>query len=154
FFVVRARDAAGNVSDPGDDVELSGTSGGDDEAPRFSGCDNVVVRNAESFTMYWTPAVDDIASAAEITYNLYASTDPDGHDFSSPHNTIVGGSSGYVTGLEAGVPYYVVCRAMDPSGNEDDNVRTQFGTTKKDGVPPVFAGLTSVNNLNAESLDL
>lgn len=152
FFIVRARDAAGNVDD--NEIEVSASSGTDDNAPRFSGCDNVAVRNASSFDVFWTPASDDIAAPDQISYNLYASTEPDGHNFAQPNDTIVGGSSGAVTGLAPDTRYYIVCRAMDPSGNEEENTRTQFDTTKDDDVPPVFGGIVAVENLSAETLDL
>jgi hypothetical protein len=152
FFIVRARDAAGNIDD--NEIEVSATSGMDDEAPVFSGCDNVIVRNASSFDVFWTPAVDDIAPAEQISYNLYSSTEPDGHNYAQPNDTIVGGNRGVVTGLEADTRYYIVCRAMDPSGNEEENTRTQFDKTKDDDVPPVFGGIVSVENLSSTSLDL
>src|SRR5690606_36488208 len=95
FFIVRARDAAGNTDD--NEIEVSAVSGPDVVAPTFSGCSAATVRNASSFDVFWTPAVDDIVGAEEISYNLYASTEPNGHNFSEPNDTVVGGDRGILT---------------------------------------------------------
>lgn len=151
-FIVRARDAAGHFDD--NDLVVSGTSGPDVVAPVFSGCATAEARNASTVDLTWLPAIDDIARADEIVYNLYASTEPDGHNFSKPSATFTGGTLGFVSGLEAGETYYFVCRAADPSGNGETNTRVQFAETKDDDQPPVFGGIASVENVDADGFEL
>jgi len=151
-FMVLVRDAAGNFDDNA--VPLFGTSGPDSVSPVFSGCETAIARNATAIQATWIPATDDIATEDEIIYELFASTEPNGHNFAMPTDTTVGGSSGIVSGLDPDVEYYVICRAKDSSGNTEENTRLQSARTKDDDQPPVFAGITQVENIGAESLDL
>jgi hypothetical protein len=63
-------------------------------------------------------------------------------------------TTGLVTGLSQGTTYYFVCRARDTSGNEDTNKSERIATTLTDTTPPVFAGLASITNSTAMSVDL
>ncbi len=151
-FVVRVRDAAGHFDD--NENPVSGTSGPDIASPVFSGCSTAVARNASTVDLTWLPAIDDIASSDEMVYNLYASTVEDGHNFSQPSATFIGGTTGFVSGLEADETYYFICRAEDPSGNTEANERLQQATTKADDQPPVFGGIASVENVGADAFEL
>lgn len=151
-FIVRARDAAGHFDD--NEVLVSGVSGPDVSAPVFSGCATAEARNASTVDLTWLPAIDDIAGADELVYNLYASTEPDGHNFSQPSASFIGGSQGFVSGLAADQTYYFVCRAADPSSNGETNERVQFATTKDDDQPPLFGGIVSVENVGADAFEL
>ncbi len=152
YFVVRARDAAGNVDD--NTIEIAGTSGPDTKAPSFSGCNLATAKNASALDVFWDPAVDDVAAQDQIIYNLYASKLPEGHNFSAPSATFVGGTQGFVEGLEKSEKYYIICRAEDPSGNEEENSRLASATTKSDDQPPTFAGIQLIENLGANQLDV
>lgn len=152
YFIVRARDAAGNIDD--NIVTAAGTSGPDTSAPAFAGCDIAIERNASAIDVFWRAAIDDTTTPEKITYNVYASTTPDGHNFSQPTQSGEGGESLQVTGLKRDQKYYLICRAEDASGNEEENTRTQSARTKKDGEPPEFGGIIATANLGANSVDL
>jgi|GEM_PF-2233747 len=152
YFVVRALDAAGNLDD--NTIEMSGTSGPDVKAPLFAGCEIATAKSASSLDVFWNEATDDVASADQLVYNLYAATTPDGHNFSDPDATVIGGTSGVVGDLLKDQKYYVVCRAADPSDNTEENLRTASATTKDDDERPVFAGIASIENLSSHSVDL
>jgi hypothetical protein len=153
FFVVRARDAAGNMDD--NEIEVSAKSGPDTTAPIFGGCTVALTKTATSVEVFWEPATDDTAAPDQIVYNLYASKTPDGQNFAEPHATITGGvTKGVVPGLSPDTTYYVVCRAADPSGNEEENVVARSAKTKDDDTPPVFAGITGLENITSQGFDV
>jgi hypothetical protein len=152
FFVVRARDAAGNIDD--NFATKDSESGPDTAPPRFAGCNFAAQESASALQLSWEPASDDTASPDEIIYNFYASKKPDGHNFSKPTASVVGGNRGSVTGLDRSSTYYVICRAEDPSGNEEENSRPVSADTADDGEPPTFDGITTTTNLGTRSVDL
>jgi hypothetical protein len=152
-FWVQARDAAGNFD--GNEVIVSAESGEDVEAPVFAGCKAAIGRSASSILVIWEPARDDIFQPEAITYNLYASETPDGFNLLAPDARITGpATSGTIPGLKRDTQYYVLCRAEDGSGNEDQNLRIQSARTKDDDVPPDFGGIIALSNLSSTTLDL
>jgi hypothetical protein len=160
YVVVRAVDAAGNVdTSPEGVIEKSGKSGTDDIAPVFSGCQSATKIDAQSIAVTWAPASDNSTPAGEIVYDVYAATTQGGQDFTHPTKQFraVGGvppTGGLVDGLNSGTTYYLVCRARDLSGNEDQNIFARVASTAVDGVPPTFAGVTGVRNVTASSAEL
>ncbi|HEX4338164.1 MAG TPA: fibronectin type III domain-containing protein [Polyangiaceae bacterium] len=143
FFRVVAVDAAGNASTNKDDI--AGKTSSDVTAPVFGGCSAATDPTAGGATVVWTPAVDDTTPADKLSYAVYAFEVPVTRDTPfdklDPTATFTGGTSGEITGLKNGTTYRVVCRAIDSSGNHDDNRVTQVFTTKQDGKPPTFAGV-------------
>jgi hypothetical protein len=97
-------------------------------------------------TAGWVPARDDTTAAEDMTYNVYAFEDPvdEGTPFGAPVGSFVGGVIGVVDGLNPKTVYYLVCRAQDSSGNEDQNISFRQILTKEDSEPPVFGGITGV----------
>jgi hypothetical protein len=153
FFVVRARDAAGNTDD--NTVEVSGKTGADTVPPVFGGCILATTVSASSVDVVWTSAMDDSTTPSLIKYNVYASKTAGAQDFSKPPaGTFTGETHGLVEGLEPSTTYYFVCRAEDASGNEDANTGERSAKTSDDSSPPVFAGLTAVKNVTSSSVDL
>jgi len=140
-FVVRARDAAGNLD--ANEIAVSGSTGVDDTAPVFGGCTAVSQPGATTAIVTWQPAKDDTTLPDDMTYNVYVFTDPvDGETpFGAIQNSFVGGTSGEVTKLSPSTRYYFVCRAQDKHANEDVNVAFQTLLTLSDSLPPVFQGL-------------
>jgi hypothetical protein len=142
FFRVLTVDAAGNTSDNDDDS--SGKTGADGTAPVFGGCSSASNPTAGGAVLEWSPAVDDTTLADDIQYEVYAFEVPVTRDTPfdklTPVATFKGGTKGEVTGLKNGTSYRVVCRAVDSSGNHDDNRVTQAFTTKLDGKAPTFDG--------------
>lgn len=153
FFVVRARDAAGNEEENA--KELSGKTGPDTTAPTFAGCTSAKVVDASSIDVTWKSATDDTTPGPAITYKVWASKTPGGQDFASaPSATFTGGTTGVVTGLTSATKYYLVCRAGDASGNTDTNKTERSATTLDDSTPPVFEGLKTIDNVTTTSADL
>lgn len=152
FFLVRARDAAGNFDD--NTAVKAVITGADTVAPTFSGCDTADAASASAVNVTWQEATDDVAAAEDMVYNFYVSEEPGQQNFSEPHFSVIGGTSAQIPNLERSQKYYVVCRAADPSGNEEENERAQSATTKADGEPPEFGGVTATANLAANSIDV
>jgi hypothetical protein len=152
-FVVRARDAAGNVD--ANKNEVTSESGTDTKAPVFSGCNVAVAKDAGGITVFWDPATDDVTPSSAMKYVVYGAQKASDIDFTKPPlGTFTGGTSGVVSGLLPGTQYFLVCRARDASENEDDNKTVVSDKTKTDSVPPTFAGLTGVANIDSTNVDL
>jgi hypothetical protein len=160
YVVVRAVDAAGNVDlSPEDVIEKSGMSGTDDVAPVFSGCTSATQVDAQSIAVTWQGATDNSTPPLQIAYDVFAATTEGGQDFTHPTQTFIATGTdlltgGLVDGLKSGTTYYVVCRARDLSGNEDQNTFARVATTAIDTTPPVFAGVTSVDQVAPTSVRL
>jgi Flp pilus assembly protein TadG len=121
FFVVRARDLAGNIDHNTREVSAD-TSDPDTEPPSFDGVESAIAVSATELELSWSPASDDTTPAEDIVYNVYVATASGAQDFSSPALTTPGGATRAVLGgLSSGATYFVVVRAEDLSGNEDDN---------------------------------
>lgn len=122
FYVVRARDAAGNEDDNTVEVTATTLDTGDELPPVFAGVDAAAPVGSSSMRVSWQPASDDITPPADIVYRVYVADAPDTQDFGAPAATTPAGASGaLITGLAADTTYYVVARAVDAAGNEDDN---------------------------------
>jgi len=151
FFVVRAVDASGNVDD--NRTPKAAKSGKDILAPVFAGCQSAKAVSASVIEVGFTPAKDDVTESDAITYSFYVSESGD-FNFSTPTHTVTGGATAQISGLERDTEYFVVCRAEDSSGNQEENERSQAARTKQDGEGPVFDGITATTNLGATSIDV
>lgn len=142
-FHVKAVDAAGNVDD--NMAEVAGRSGADTTPPTFAGCRAVGDPGASSAPVVWDAARDDVSPEEEITYRVYAVLGEisDGDPLGEPQE-FVGVTSGEVRMLSPSATYSIVCRAVDAAGNEDDNYVIRLASTKSDGEPPTFGGVTDV----------
>ncbi len=152
FFLVRARDAAGNFDD--NEVIVSGKSGKDLTPPKFGGCTLASGKTARSVEALWNAATDDTSAPEEISYNIYVSKKSGEQNFSVPGATIVGDERGIVPDLETATDYYVVCRAVDASGNEAENFVEVTATTKSDDEAPEFQGVTNILNITPTGFDV
>lgn len=144
FWVVRAVDQAGNEDD--NMVEKS-ASPSDTTAPRFAGVTQFTVETSHSALAQWKPAKDNASSSADISYQLFVSNTPDLTSFSFDTPTLkapAGSTSFDVTELDPLSNYFVIVRAVDASGNSDQNTHV-VGVTTPEGTPPAFAGLKQVN---------
>jgi hypothetical protein len=142
FFVVRARDAAGNVDTNA--VELSSKPSPDTVPPQFSGCAAAVNAQAVTLAVSWAPAFDDVSDPPEITYDIYASTTPGTYDFTRPFAVVKGVDVASIPALQPSTRYSFVCRAKDEAGNEDTNLVEVSAQTGANPTPPTFAGITSL----------
>lgn len=134
FFVVRARDAAGNIDTNTKEIVGSPLAIIDNIAPTFAGVAMTTVLGATAIELTWTAATDDISNAADIKYHVYVSETSGGQDFTSPTlSTSVGQTRVTVRGLRASVEYFFVVRAEDEGGNQDTNTN-EIRATTDDGI--------------------
>lgn len=106
----------------GGDLAYNPTKCGDVVAPVFAGLATLSATSATECLASWTAASDDVSTSDKIRYRIYVATASGAQDFGLPRATTPAGSTVHnLTGLVSGVPVYVVVRAMDEAGNEDDN---------------------------------
>ncbi len=139
-FIVRARDAAGNIDT--NTATVTSTAGVDTTPPVFAGCRSAIADSAGSAIVTWNLAVDDATPQSLIAYDVYASKTEGTFDFTKPASTVTGLGAAEVQGLTFGTTWYFVCRARDYSHNEDGNLVELSTLTLADNQPPTFAGLT------------
>jgi len=143
YFVVRARDAEGNVD--ANTIELSVTPT-DGTPPTFSGIQSTVSTGVGGeVNVSWTTAVDP---SMPIIYYVYRSK-ISGFAPSTDNLLVTSANLYYLDqGLENGVPYYYVVRARDSATipNMDQNV-VELGVIPQDLTPPAFDGIDTVQDL-------
>jgi hypothetical protein len=102
--------------------------------------------DAGDIALTWDAGFDDTTPVAQLAYTAYAFTSSSqSHDFSHPaaQQTFIGTTGGTLGGLVSDTTYYVVCRASDLTGNQDQNKHEVSATTPDDTTPPLFNGITS-----------
>jgi chitodextrinase len=130
YFVVRARDQAGNVD--ANTIERAATPIADKTPPLFAGAKSATATAlvVATIVVAWNPASDDATPASEIVYNVYAATAAGQESFASPTlTTTPGATSAAVGGLLPATTYFFVVRARDQAGNEDANTVEVSATT-------------------------
>lgn len=165
FFVVRARDAAGNIDSNTAEVSATTLAVADTTPPSFTGLASATPVGSTALDLAWQAATDDSAPAEAIIYHVYVSETAGGQDFDAPALTTAAGVTGaLVTGLDPASDYFFVVRAEDTAGNQDGNtveVQSTTGAAVSFGadVEPILADAcarsgchTGVNP--AEDLDL
>lgn len=157
YFVVRARDEAGNQDS--NTVERSATTqaSGDVTPPVFAGLATADAMSDTQILLTWADATDNVTSTANMVYLVYQSTTSGGHSFTTPTYTTSAGLTAYtVGGLTAGTTYYFVVRARDEAGNNDTNTVQRSATTASgaDTTPPNFTGVISATAVSSSAIDL
>jgi hypothetical protein len=123
YFVVRARDAAGNVD--GNTMEVSATTPAvaDSQPPSFAGASSATV-SGQSITVAWTAATDNVTASSQIVYQVYQATSAGGESYATPTYTTAPGATSYAaSGLGPNANYYFVVRAEDQAGNLSINTK-------------------------------
>lgn len=152
YFVVRARDAAGNEESNTLEGSAMPTTPLDTTPPVFLGIVSATdLGTGGLVSLSWSAATDpdtiecNSDPSLPISYNVYVSLVPGAQDFLTPNET-VSGTQATISGLQNGIMHYFVVRAEDTAGNEDDNVieHSAMPTTPIDNTPPVFTGLDVV----------
>ncbi|MCU1282084.1 MAG: Fibronectin type domain protein [bacterium] len=145
YFVVRARDAAGNVDGTGVEVSATTAAANDTTPPTFAGLATATSGGDSSIALAWSAASDDVTSAAQIVYFVYQATATHGESFAAPtYTSAPGATSMTVSGLMPSTTYYFVVRARDAAGNPDSNTVEHAATTAADTTPPSFAGVAAL----------
>ncbi|HEX4445209.1 MAG TPA: hypothetical protein VH044_00675, partial [Polyangiaceae bacterium] len=159
YYVVRARDAAGNRSAT-PYKEVSGATTADHVAPVFTaGVTGLTAFSDTQLTATWsTPATDDTTVSSLVVYdlcwNVHGAGSPCTSSFVTMATTAAGASSyrNAVKALAPNTSYDVVVRAEDASGNLDTNTVSLTAKTLVDNVDPTFGGATSVNGASLTTL--
>lgn len=149
YFVVRARDEAGNVD--GNTVEVSARTPAtsDTQAPTFAGLTSATALNTD-ITLSWSAATDNVSAAADLVYSIYQSAAAGGQMYNMPSYTTLPGATSYkITGLVPNTTYYFAVRARDAAGNIDANTVERSaktgGVSLSGQVQPIFTAKCASN---------
>ncbi len=118
----------------------------DPAPPNFGGVVTATAASEEAIFLAWAAAMDAQATPAEITYAVYDASATGGQDFGNPLLvTEPGAVTDLLTGLLPSSDHFIVVRARDLHGNEDNNTVEMSATTAAapDTTAPFFAGLTT-----------
>lgn len=163
YFVVRARDAAGNVD--ANKVEVSATTPAiaDTTPPSFAGATSATA-SANNITITWTAASDAVTPAAQIVYLVYQTMSAGTESYATPTYATAPGVTAYVVGgLAPNAIYYFVVRAQDQAGNISVNTKEVSAMTTtitlSKQVQPIFTASCAITACHtgarpAEGLDL
>jgi hypothetical protein len=147
YFVVRARDEAGNLDSNTIEVSATTPATSDSMAPTFPGLATATA-SSTSITLSWNAASDGVTPSSQMVYLIYQATAAGGQSFAMPTYTTAPGQTMYtVSGLQPGQVYYFVVRAQDQAGNIDGNSVQKSATTtapsfQRDVQPLLFASCT------------
>ncbi|RMG13146.1 MAG: hypothetical protein D6731_12710 [Planctomycetota bacterium] len=131
YVVVRAVDAAGNEDQNTAEVQASTPPAPDVQAPSFAGAGAAQALGSASLEVTWSAASDNVSTPSEIRYRIYAALTSGGQDFQQPTATTAPGAlSATLSGLQPATDYYVVVRAVDAAGNEEQNTVEVRATTQ------------------------
>jgi hypothetical protein len=139
-FVVRARDAAGNIDES--TTSVTSRAGPDTTPPQFAGCTSAIADSAGSAVVTWSLATDDATPQELVAYDVFDANAAGGFSFAKPAFTVKGAGVAEVSGLSQSTTWHFVVRARDIAGNEDANLVDCVTTTSADPTPPTFAGVT------------
>ena len=146
YFIVRARDQAGNRD--ANTVERSAATSIDNTPPVFGGVTVVAPASETTLTVSWAAATDDTTPGPNIDYLLCWNTSPTACTTAFTAMATVTGSTSTVIGgvgvLQPSTSYTVVVRARDLAGNVDTNTATRSATTLADTIPPTWSGAPPV----------
>ncbi|WP_438710492.1 fibronectin type III domain-containing protein [Aquimarina muelleri] len=143
-FRVKAKDAAGNVSDFSNTLTVTTKETRDTQAPSVPA--NVTASNVEetSLSLSWTASTDNVGVTG---YDVYQG---------NTMITSVSGTSYSVTGLTANTTYTFRVKAKDAAGNVSDFSNTLTVTTKetRDTQAPSVPANVTASNVEETSLSL
>jgi hypothetical protein len=139
YYVVRAKDQAGNIDSNAAEVTAATPAAGDVTPPTFAGATTLTIPTTTSMTVFWSAASDTVTAQASIVYRVYRGTAAGGDNFITPLATTAAGATSYVDSSATTPPYYYVVRAVDLVGNEDANTAEVFGPVSF--ATDVYAGL-------------
>jgi len=132
YFVVRAKDEAGNIDSNTVEKSAITLSPPDTTAPTFGGLVTATALSSSEISLSWNSATDNVTASSNIIYLIYMSATSGGQNFSIPPISAVSGTTSktIIYGLASSTTYYFVVRAMDEAGNIDSNTIEKSATTK------------------------
>lgn len=129
YFVVRARDEAGNVDRNLTERSATTLQIPDTMAPTFGGV-MTAAATGNTVTLGWNAGSDDMAAQSQLRYAVFARKLTGSFDFNTPSLlSPPGATSVTVTGLDAQTAYAFVVRAQDPANNRETNSIERTATT-------------------------
>ncbi len=135
FFIVRARDAAGNVDKNTTEVSAT-TPVPDTMAPTFGGVTSATA-TGNTITLGWTAATDNVTQPANLVYKIYQATTAGGQNFAMATYTSTAGATSFaVKDLTPNTTYFFVVRAQDQAMNTSNNTQERSAMA----ATPTFAG--------------
>lgn len=165
YYVVRAKDEAGNIDSNKVEVSATTPATSDMMAPTFSGLGSAAA-SGSSINLSWNAASDGVTGAAQMVYLIYQATSAGGETFTQPTYTTAPGQTTFsVAGLTPGQTYYFVVRAQDQAGNIDTNSLEKSATPTApsfaNDVQPILqnnctgggchSGMRAAENLNLDT---
>ncbi len=154
-IIVRAEDTSGNEDQ--NTVEVTATTGAtaDQTPPTFNGIVLLQTTGPTSLYAAWDPATDDVTAQANLVYDIYVATSDGGQTYATPtFTTAPGVTNANLTGLIPDTEYWVVVRARDISGNQDQNTTQGVAVTDPDVTAPTFAGVDSITATSPTTLQV
>jgi hypothetical protein len=148
FYVVRARDVAGNVDN--NNVEGKATTAPlpDVTPPTFNGAQDVQPAGPTSLKVTWNgPSDDTNTDDIDFTYLVYASTTTP-VPLSTPSLTVAGVRSATLIGLSPATTYNVVVIVKDAAGNA-----SKAGTPVSGKTADAITGDTTPPTMTAPTVD-
>ncbi len=130
YYVVRARDAAGNRDSNTAQVNATTTGDQDTSAPTFAGIEAVEGTSPSTLTVRFSAGSDDTTPVHQLRYDVYVSETAGAQDFSAP--TLItppGVTHAVLTGLAPSTTRHVVVRARDLADQVSGNTEERSGTT-------------------------
>ncbi|MBL4889693.1 MAG: fibronectin type III domain-containing protein [Candidatus Lindowbacteria bacterium] len=145
YVVVRAKDQAGNKDSNNKQVS---TFSDDVTPPVFVGATSAELQSEGDVLLKWPKASDDVTPSEEIIYEIYGADQINGFDYSSPTVVTEPGVTSYLfRNLDMSKDYFAVIRAVDETGNKDENVKI-VSTASIDVTVPAFSGVNTVKKLS------
>ncbi|MBL8714998.1 MAG: fibronectin type III domain-containing protein [Myxococcales bacterium] len=139
--------------DPGDGG-ADGADGGasDVDKPTFAGLKTATAKSESEVALTWDAASDALTPPDRIAYRVYVALSTGGQDFKKSWATTPAGAvSTTISDLLPGTRYFIVVRAVDQSGNEDDNTVEKEVTTA-DVTAPKFGGVVAVKGVDRDAI--
>ena len=151
-FRVRAKDEAGNRSDPGPAATSPPVP--DTLAPSVPGLVTILSTSYNAITLGWTASSDNATAQASLLYEVCQTTDSGGcAPFHASATTAAGGLTYTASSLTPSTTYYFAVRAKDGSGNV--SAPTALLSQATAALPrPTFAGLSAVSSVTGSSATL
>ena len=157
FFVVRARDAAGNADTNTQERSATTPEASDTTPPAFAGLVEAAAVSDTQIMLSWAAGTDNETLADDLVYHVYRSTVSGSYNFSAPAFTTAPGETSATLGsLSPSSTHYFIVRAEDAAGNVDTNTVERSATTLSgpDTTPPNFTGVISATALSSSSIQL
>ncbi len=122
-------DLSGNALEEQGEFRFTTSSTGDAGGPIFEGVAAVDGLDVSTMLLSWSPAIDFETPASDIVYHAFLADTSGAQDFDAPSASSDPGAAELEVGdLEQASSWYVVVRAEDTDGNQDDNTVELLGS--------------------------